>query len=215
MGRLVLLFMFWTQPILASEYLEVSVRVNEENASCGTIIKSEKSNLWIISTGHMATRNEPVVEVFYANGKKLKTPLKGKGKIVLRVENNLGHGIDFSLIQLNLGDYDHTMFKSVPLGIALKDQKCISVGCDLAIPPTEFTAKVLEIRSDRGDIFTLAEKPTYGGRSGGGLFHDGKLIAVSWGATTGKREKGIFTSAQSIKRVLKACGYERLLEEQR
>ncbi|CAE7860251.1 unnamed protein product [Symbiodinium microadriaticum] len=163
-----------------------------DNASCGTIIKCDTHAVWVISTGHMMVRNEPVVEVFYLDGKKLKKPIKAKGKIVLRVENNLGHGIDFSLIKVGFNkDIDHAKFKSIPLGAAAKDQKCVSVGCDLAIPPTEFSAKVVEIRSDRGDIFTLSEKPTYGGRSGGGLFHDGKLVAISWGATLGNREKGV------------------------
>ena len=211
-----LFFIFWTQPLLASDYLQSAVRVNEGSASCGTIIKVERDRVWVISTGHMEKRNEPVVEVFYRDGKKLSKPLKSKGKIVLRVENNVDFGIDFSLIEVGFGDFDHRRaFKGVTIGDAKKDTDCISIGCDLAVEPTEYRVKVEEICKGRGDIYTVGKDRTNGGRSGGGLFYDGKLVAVSWGATVSGDEKGIFTSGQSIKQVLTACGYGRLLEAEK
>ncbi len=203
-----------SQPVLAaSDCLQAAVRVNEESSSCGTIIKVERDRVWVISTGHMEKRNSPIVEVFYRDDKKLTKPLKSKGKIVLRVENNVNFGIDFSLIEVGFGDFDHRRaFKQVSIGVAKADIDCISIGCDLAVDPTEFEVTVIEMCKGRGDLYTFGKNRTNGGRSGGGLFYKGKLVAVSWGVTVSGDEKGIFTSGQSIKQVLQACGYGRLLE---
>lgn len=199
----------------ASTYLQAAVRVNEKNASCGTIIKAEKDCVWIISTGHMWKRNEPLVEAFYAKGAKLPSPVKAKGKMLLRVENNLDYGVDFCLIQVSFGDFDHTCFASVKFGTPKVGNKCVSIGCDMGIKPTEFQMEIIEIRKDRGDIYTKAEQSTNGGRSGGGLFYDGKMVAISWGATLSQPEKGLYTNSQSIIKVLKACGYDKLTEEKK
>lgn len=188
----------------ASDFLHAAVRVNNPSASCGTIIGAKGTKIYVLSTGHMEKRTKPEIEIFYRGGARLKTPLVLKGRTVFLVENGLDNGLDFSLIEVDVGEL--TNFSHVPVAPLKHNLQYktphTSIGCDLGVEPREFEAKP----SFKRTCDFVTEGEVQPGRSGGGLFDrdDKKLVGVCWG---GSGSRGLFTSHVEICTLLRAARY--------
>jgi len=201
-------------PVATTE-MQASVRVNHPESSSGTVIHvaalgDGRYTAYVLSTGHMGKRTEPSVEFFYLDGKKLAKPQTAQGRIVFLVENGVSQGVDFCVIEVDAKG------KPAAVPIAKKDVgkgvTCLSIGCDMGSLPTAYQCKVVKVKKHQYALERDTPRP---GRSGGGLFHDGKLVGVCWGcyqSGNGQGLTGMFTRASTIRRLLASAGYENLLE---
>lgn len=202
---------------LKEKLLSCSVRVNHRmhHASCGVIVGAHKgkdfTEITVISTGHMCDRVAPELEIFYLDGKRLDKPIFVKGHILFLVENGFDKGTDFCVIRATVNT--KKTVAHIPLAPYAhkikKNEKVLSVGCDMGIEPKLFYDMQMEgYRHKRGDLFLRGESQV--GRSGGGLFTlDGSMVVgVCWGGYTDK-PKAMFTTHRTIIKLMDLCGIER------
>lgn len=212
-------------PLCAAEKFEplhAAVRVNGDNASCGTIFKVEPGKstctAYIVSTGHLAKRSEMKVEVFFLEGKELKEPLVGTGELLTIVDNH-DKGVDFCVIKVELKCDAKKLCAAKLAKKVVFGEECTSVGCDGGIKPKSFSVTTTKWRTKDRDIFvkhSLGQTST-GGRSGGGIFKGNEVVAVYWGSYTGSedltdRGNGMATSVDVIRQILATGGFSDLLE---
>lgn len=200
---------------LEDECLQSSVRVNKRKTgtSSGTIIKSQivdknKTEIIVLSTGHMRDRVDPEIEIFYLNGKRLVKPLIVKCEIFFLVENGPNKGVDFSLLKgtANCVGIAHKPLAPNDYTIENKSE-LYSCGCDLGVEPKFF--KVTAHKTEKFDVYTKEEAGV--GRSGGGLFTvDGKyVVGVCWG---GEQNHTRFTTHKTIHKLAENAGLEEELK---
>jgi len=196
------------QAAVPKNCVEVAVRVNPKSPSCGTIIKvvreDKVSKVYILSSGHISERNEPEVEIFYSAGKRLKTPIKAKGHVLMLVENNEKSGVDFSLIVIEVGERKIPCLPIAPDDYDMKWAKPYhSVGCDKGVEPKLFSVKPKEPAKKHTRLDFTAEGESSGGRSGGGLFTPDHryLVGGHWGGMEGDC---LITSHKAIRKLLSA-----------
>jgi hypothetical protein len=168
--------------------LQSSVRLNF-HLNCpasGVIISAQKQGkrtiLLVLSTGHMKERSEPEIEIFYQNGKRLKTPIIVKGRILLLVENNFRKGVDFSVIRAEVPATGIAFTPMAPPDFKLtKGDNLLSLGCDLGEEP-KCHKVVMDNYPDGREDFNV-DGWSKVGRSGGGIFTlDAKyVVGVCWG----------------------------------
>lgn len=159
--------------------MESSVRVNPKTPSSGTIIKVIDRDAYILSTGHMKTREDIIVQVFYMDGVRLEKPANLQGTIVFLVENN-EKGADFSIIKVELPERKSVSYTPLAAkGVKLrKDQTYRAIGCGMGSEPKDY--QVVFLKEWKGSLVTAKEPAP--GASGGGLFRAGKLLGVCWGS---------------------------------
>lgn len=199
----------------SEKYLQSSVKVVVgERISSGTLFSIKDDAVYVISTGHMCLSDSPTIKVFYRNFKKLEKPLEIPSE-VLFVCNNHQNGLDFSIMKIKFHDglVITPLSKHCPINVA-----CFSVGCDMGQDPKSYWVDAKCWKRHNREIWTVHKKneEILAGRSGGGLFYNGKMIGVCWGRYHGENEIGItdpgmFTSATAIRKVLKTAGFKEIL----
>jgi hypothetical protein len=220
----VLAFLCWfvpppddVDPIL---YVRASVRVTSgEGSYSGTVLKAVKQEpgtytAFVLSTGHMPVTTLPVVEFFYLDGAKV-SPRGFHGRILFLCKNT-DYGRDFSLLAVDVnGQPSAVAVASGPLLWSVrKGWPCWSVGCDGSADPCLYECAVWA--SESTSIRTVREqaKP---GRSGGGLFRDGRLIGVMYGGSALNMSgcpncpSGHFVPYSAIREGLEAAGFGHVL----
>ncbi len=197
--------------------LSASVKVNPHNPSSGTIVKSVKLGEgeylnYILSTGHMQTRENIAAVFYYQNDEKLDLPIRVEGgQIVLLIENGLSMGVDFSIVKITTAFPVNAATIAPPTYQLKGGLRCVSIGCDLGSDPSIYESEVIglcpiEPKGKRLDWEWKRDHPK-AGRSGGGIFVQKTLVGVCWGGRPAEyTNRGMFTPHTSIWKMIDAAG---------